>query len=53
MGHDALKAPSVPAVEQFRKAVEESERVAARKQQEKQKQQQQQQQPQPTTKNGT
>jgi len=52
MGHDALKAPSVPAVEQFRKAVEESERVAARKQQEKQKQQQQQQ-PQPTTKNGT
>jgi len=55
MGHDALKTPSVPAVEQFRKAVEESERVAARKQQEKQKQQQQQQQQpqQPTTKNGT
>jgi hypothetical protein len=48
MGHDALKTPSVPAVE-------ESERVAARKQQEKQKQQQQQQQQQqqPTTKNGT
>lgn len=53
MGHDALRAPSVPAVEQFRKAVEESEKAAARKQQEKQKQQQQQQQPQPTTKNGT
>jgi hypothetical protein len=55
VGHDALKAPSVPAVEQFRKAVEESEKVAAQKQQEKQKQQQQQQQqhPQPTTKNGT
>jgi hypothetical protein len=54
-GHDALKAPSVPAVEQFRKAVEESEKVAAQKQQEKQKQQQQQQQqqPQPTTRNGT
>ena len=53
MGHDALRAPSVLAVEQFRKAVEESEKAAARKQQEKQKQQQQQQQPQPTTKNGT
>jgi hypothetical protein len=54
IGHDALKAPSVPAVEQFRKALEESERVAARKQQEKQKQQQQQQQQQPQpTKNGT
>lgn len=52
-GHDALRAPSVLAVEQFRKAVEESEKAAARKQQEKQKQQQQQQQPQPTTKNGT
>jgi hypothetical protein len=48
MGHDALKTPSVLAVEQFRKAVEESEKVAARKQQEKQKQQQQQ----PTTRNG-
>ena len=44
-GHDALRAPSVLAVEQFRKAVEESEKAAARKQQEKQKQQQQQQQP--------
>ena len=52
MGHDALRGPSVPAVEQFRKAVEESEKAAARKQQEKQKQQQQQQ-PQPTTKNGS
>ena len=52
MGHDALRAPSVAAVEQFRKAVEESEKAAARKQQEKQKQQPQQQ-PQPTTKNGT
>lgn len=53
-GHDALQGPSVPAVEQFRKAVEESEKVAARRQQKKQNQQQQEQQrPQPTTKNDT
>lgn len=49
-GKDALKAPSVVAVEQFRKVFEESEKAAAQKQQEKQKQQQQQ--PQPTTKSG-
>lgn len=45
-GKDVLKAPSVPAVEQFRKAIEESEKAAARKQQEKEKQQ-------PTTKNSS
>ena len=29
-GKDALKAPSVPAVEQFREVIEESEKAAAR-----------------------
>jgi hypothetical protein len=35
---DGLKPPSVSAVEQFRKAVEESEKAAAQKQQQQQKQ---------------
>jgi hypothetical protein len=49
---DGLKPPSVSAVEQFRKAVEESEKAAAQKQQKQQQQQPQtQQQPQPQTKN--
>jgi hypothetical protein len=37
---DGLKAPSVAAVEQFRKAVEESEKAAAQKLQQQQQQQQ-------------
>jgi hypothetical protein len=40
MGKDGLKPPSVTAVEQFRKAVEEAEKAAARKQQQQQQQQQ-------------
>lgn len=40
---DGLKAPGVAAVEQFRKAVEESEKAAAQKQKQKQQQEQQQQ----------
>jgi hypothetical protein len=35
IGKDALRAPSVPAVEQFHKAVDESEKIAAKKKQQK------------------
>jgi hypothetical protein len=42
---DGLKPPSVTAVEQFRKAVEESEKAAAQKQKQQQQQQEQKKNP--------
>jgi hypothetical protein len=42
---DGLKPPAVAAVEQFRKAVEDSEKAAAQKQQQQQQQQQQKKNP--------
>jgi len=42
---DGLKPPAVAAVEQFRKAVEESEKAAAQKQQQQQQQQQEKKNP--------
>jgi hypothetical protein len=42
---DGLKPPSVTAVEQFRKAVEESEKAAAQKQKQQQQQQGQKKNP--------